>query len=371
MKKIIVLSSHTPSIFWFRMDMMKAFLDKGCEVVAVGNESEEEWALRFHNEGIGYRQIDVSRNGTNPFKDLKTLKSIKKVFDEEKPDCVFSYQAKTVIYGGIAAKLAGIKEIYPLIAGVGSVFLADGLKAGLIKAVLKTEYKIGMKNSERVFFQNQDDVDLFVNNGIIRRDKVVMLHGSGVNLKKFTIQPLPDNTAFLCISRLIRDKGVGEYLEAAKAVKSKYPDVRFMLVGPYDTNPSALKKEDLELYISDGIIEYFGEQTDVRPFLDQCSVFVLPSYREGTPKTVLEAMASGRAVITTDAPGCRETVEDGKNGFLVLVKNVEALAEKMIYLVENPQIVSEFAENGRKMAETVFDVDLVNNTICNTMKLNF
>lgn len=370
MKKIIVLSSHTPSIFWFRMDMMKAFAERGYEVVAVGNESEAEWSQCFNAEGIRYRQIEVARNGTNPIKDLKTLKSIKRVFDEEKPDRVFSYQAKTVIYGGIAATLSKIDGVFPLIAGVGSVFLADGFKAGIVRIVLKTEYKIGMKKAEKVFFQNPDDVDVFVNNGIIRRDKAVMLHGSGVNLKRFTVMPMPEKPAFLCISRLIRDKGVSEYLEAARAVKKNYPDVRFLLVGPYDTNPSALKNEDIEPYVSEGIIEYFGEQTDVRPFLGQCSVFVLPSYREGTPKTVLEAMASGRAVITTDAPGCRETVRNGENGFLIPVCDVEALAEKMIYLIENPSISAEFGKCGRKMAEDVFDVDLVNNIICNTMKLN-
>lgn len=369
MKKIIVLSSHTPSIFWFRMDMMKSFASYGYEVVAVGNESEAEWSQRFSSEGIRYRQIEVSRNGTNPIKDLKTLKSIKKVFDEEKPDKVFSYQAKTVIYGGIAAALSKIDGVFPLIAGVGSVFLADGFKASLVRSVLKAEYKIGMKKAEKVFFQNPDDVDVFVNNGIIRRENVVMLHGSGVNLKKFTVMPQPEKTAFLCISRLIRDKGVYEYLEAARTVKEKYPEVRFLLVGPYDTNPSALKKEDVEPYVSDGIIEYFGEQTDVRPYIGQCSVFVLPSYREGTPKTVLEAMASGRAVITTDAPGCRETVRNGENGFLVPICDVGALAEKMIYLIENPAVSSDFGKCGRKMAEEIFDVDLVNNAICNTMKL--
>lgn len=195
-----------------------------------------------------------------------------------------------------------------------------------------------------------------------------MLHGSGVNIERFNVQPLPEQTAFLCISRLIKDKGVYEYLKASKKVKEKYPFVRCMLVGPYDSNPSAIKPEELQPFIDKGI-EYYGEQEDVRPYLEQCSVFVLPSYREGTPKTVLEAMASGRAIITTDAPGCKETVKNGVNGILVAVKDVESLFAAMESLVQKPETVIRMGIEGRKMAETIFDVKLVNKTICEAMKM--
>ena len=195
-----------------------------------------------------------------------------------------------------------------------------------------------------------------------------MLHGSGVNLERFNVQPLPEQIAFLCISRLIKDKGVYEYLKASKKIKEKYPFVRCMLVGPYDSNPSAIKPEELQPFIDKGI-EYYGEQEDVRPYLEQCSVFVLPSYREGTPKTVLEAMASGRAIITTDAPGCKETVKNGVNGILVAVKDVESLFAAMESLVQKPETVIRMGIEGRKMAETIFDVKLVNKTICEAMKM--
>lgn len=367
--KIAVMSSHTPSLFWFRMDMMREFIRRGHEVVAIGNEPEAEWGEKFRESGIRYRAVCVQRNGTNPFGDLKTYRSVKKTLKEERPDKIFAYQAKTVIYGGMAAHRLGIRGFYPLIAGVGSVFLSGGGKAKLLRKILVTEYRVGMKHAERVFFQNPDDVAVFCRRGIVDKSRVVMLNGSGVNLEKFQVQPLPKTPAFLCISRLIRDKGVYEYLQAAGIVKERYPAVRFLLVGPYDTNPSALKPEELQPYADAGIVEYFGEQADVRPYLAQCSVFVLPSYREGTPKTVLEAMASGRAVITTDAPGCRETVRDGENGYLVPVREVSALAERMTELLCHPETVARMARRGREMVEEKFDVVKVNAVICNTMGL--
>lgn len=367
--KIAVMSSHTPSLFWFRMDMMKEFTRRGHEVIAIGNEPEDEWSEKFRENDIRYLSICVQRNGTNPLGDLKTYHSIKNILKAERPDKIFAYQAKTVIYGGIAAHKLKISGFYPLIAGVGSVFLSDGVKAKLIRKILVTEYRVGIKHATKVFFQNSDDVGVFCRYKIVDKNQVVMLNGSGVNLEKFNVFPLPSAVAFLCISRLIRDKGVYEYLQAAKIVKEKYPATRFLLVGPYDTNPSALKPEELKPYTDTGIVEYFGEQSDVRPYLAQCSVFVLPSYREGTPKTVLEAMACGRAVITTNAPGCKETVVDGKNGYLVKVKDVSMLAERMIELINHPEVVANMAEYGRKIVADKFDVIKVNNSICSVMDL--
>lgn len=367
--KIAVLSSHTPSLFWFRLDMMLSFKKLGYEVIAIGNEPESLWSEKFLNQGIKYISADITRNSTNFIKDIKTLHSLKMILKQERPDKIFAYQAKTVIYGGIAANMLGIKEVYPLIAGVGSIFLSDDLKSRVIRFVLKNEYRFAMRKCPKIFFQNSDDVKLFTDNKIIKKEKTVILNGSGVNLQKFTSKPLPDGNAFLCISRLIKDKGVYEYLKAARIVKEKHPQTRFLLVGPYDSNPSALKPEELKPYIDDGIIEYFGEASDVRPYLEMCNVFVLPSYREGTPKTVLEAMATGRAIITTDAVGCRETVTNGENGYLVPIKDADKLADAMVDLIENPDIVPQMAEKGLELVKEKFDVKIVNNTINTTMKL--
>lgn len=365
-KSIVVLSSHTPSLFRFRIDMMREFARRGYAVYALANEPEAQWTDRFKENDMVYQEISVDRNGVNPFQDKKTLDSIKEKLAVIKPAKIFTFQAKTVIYGALAANALGMTEVYPLVAGIGSVFLSDSVKTRAVRSVMVSLYKRSMKKCPVVFFQNQDDEQVFRKHGIVKEQKVVMLHGSGVNTEKFRRSPLPDQPAFLCISRLIRDKGVYEYLEACRRIKTEYPAIRCLLVGPYDTNPSALKAEELQPFIDAGI-EYCGEQDDVRPFIEQCSVFILPSYREGTPKANLEAMACGRAVITTDAPGCKETVVDGKNGFLVPVRDVDAVYTKMKWFIENPAAAEEMGSEGRKMVEKTFDVRKVNQTICEAM----
>lgn len=349
--------------------MMKSFLNRGHEVVAIGEQSVEEWEDKFEEHGIKYRQADIQRNGTNPIRDLKTLWELKGILAEERPDKVFVYQVKPVIYGTIAANLLGITEVYPLIAGIGSVFLSNSLKARVIRMLVCAEYRYSMRKCPAIFFQNEDDVAVFRKSRILKDQRIVMLRGSGVNLDRFQRLPLPDKFGFLCVARLIRDKGIMEYLEACAEFKKMHPSVRCLLVGPFDTNPSAITEEELRPYIRDGVIEYFGVQPDVVPYLRQCSAFVLPSYREGTPKAVLEAMACGRAVITTDAPGCREAVRNGENGFLVPVKDVSAIVEKMELLLNDPQLLATMADRGHQMAEELFDVRNVNQIIAKTMQL--
>ena len=367
--KIAVLSSHTPSLFWFRMDMMKDFIKNGHSVIALGQEPEAEWKDKFKKYNIEYRQLLIERNGTNPLRDIKTYRMLCKFMKKEKPDKIFTYQAKTIVYGSIAAKLNGIKEVYPLIAGLGSIFRGTGFKNKIVKTIMKMEYWVACKCSKKVFFQNNDDKNEFIHNGLIKDNKTIIINGSGVNLEKFKETPFPQEPAFLYIGRLIKDKGVMEYLEACKEVKERHPNIRCMLVGPYDSNPSALKPEELKPYIDNGIIEYYGEQSDVRPFIAQCSTYVLPSYHEGTPKTVLEAMAMGRSVITSNAPGCRETVTDGVNGYLVEVKDVKGLINKMEYLLSNSEISQVMGNVSLKIAKEKYDVKIVNQAIMQTMGL--
>lgn len=367
--KIVVLSSYTPSLFWFRIDMMKAFVQKGHKVIAVGPDEPSKWACKFGDERIEYRQVYTARNGLNPLTDIKSYLALKKFFLEEKPDKLFVYQAKAISYGAIAAVKYGGTEVYPLVAGLGSIFRGDGLKNELIKMVMSFLYRNAFRYSKRVFFQNNDDANDFVKAGLLKKEVIVMVNGSGVNIKKYVVKDLPSRPSFLFIGRLIRDKGIGEYLDACRIIKKKYPEVRCLLVGPYDTNPTAMKPKDLQEYMDDGTIEYFGEQTDVRPFIEQASIYVLPSYHEGTPKTVLEAMSMGRAVITSDAPGCRETVKDGVNGLLCEVKSVASVVEKMEYMITNPQEVFRMGKESRQIVEERFDVVKVNDTIISTMGL--
>lgn len=367
--KVAVISSHTTSLFWFRLDMMKEFVNSCHTVIALGPDPESYWKAKFKEHNIEYKQLYVERNGINPLKDFKTLKELIKFMNKEKPDKIFVYQAKTVIYGSIAAKLNGISDVYPLIAGLGSIFRGTGFKNRIIKTILKIEYWVACKFSKKVFFQNNDDKNEFISNGLIEVDKAVIINGSGVNLEKFNQVPLPKEPAFLFIGRIIKDKGIIEYLEACREIKDKHPHIRCLLVGPYDSNPSAVKPEELKPYIDNGIIEYFGEQNDVRPFIEQCSTFVLPSYHEGTPKTVLEAMAMGRPIITSNAPGCRETVIDNVNGFLVEVRDIPGLVNKMECLVCNPNLSEKMGSASLKLATEKYDVKIVNHAIMQTMGL--
>lgn len=366
--RVMVLSSYAPTLFYFRKDMMKAIIANGHEVIAVAPESEKDWEPKFKKHKIKYASIKgVERTGINPIKDLKGFFSILKVILKEKPNVIFAYQAKTIIYGCIAAKIAGVKKIYALMGGLGSVIRSKN--KSLIKNILKFQYKLAFKCCKTVFMQNKDDLNMLLNSNLIKKEQVVIINGSGVNIDKFSFSEIPDHHVFLFVGRIIRDKGVLEYIHAAKIVKEKYPDAKFQIVGYFDTNPTAIKKSELESYINSGIIEYLGTTDDVRPFLENCSVFVLPSYHEGTPKSVLEAMAVGRPIITTDAPGCRETVVDGLNGFLVPVKNVEILAEKMIWLIENKNEAEKMGRESRILCEKKFDVNKVNKVILEVMGL--
>jgi len=367
--RIMVLSSYAPTLFFFREDMMTAMINNGHEVIAAAPESEREWEDKFRKRNIKYVSINgIERTSTNPLKDIIGFFSILKVIIKEKPDKIFAYQAKTIIYGCIAAKFARVNEIYALMGGLGSVFRNKNRK-NLARNIMKIEYKIAFKCCNKVFFQNKDDYKEMLDIGLIREDQVVMINGSGVNMTKFIQKPIPKDPVFLFIGRIIRDKGVVEYIEAAEIVKKKYPQARIWLVGYFDTNPTAIKEEEIQPYIDKGTIEYLGSTNDVRPFLEKCSFYVLPSYHEGTPKSVLEAMATGRPIITTDAPGCRETVINGVNGFLVPIRNSDALAEKMIWMIEHREEAEKMGQESLKICREKFDVNKVNEVILKTMKL--
>lgn len=365
--KIAVLSAHTHSLVWFRVDMMKEFVRNGHEVVAVGPDSEASASPLFEAAGITYRQARVQRNGLNPVKDLAYLLALVALLRIEKPDKVFLYQAKPVVYGGIAARLLGIGDVHALIAGLGSVFRGRSVKSRLIKAVMTVEYWVAGHCVRTMFFHNKDDRLEFTKRGLIPESKTVILNGSGVNLDRFTEAPLPAEPSLLFIGRLIKDKGILDYLAACAKIKQMYPMTRCVLVGPFDSNPSAMTPDELRPFVEAGIVEYFGEQSDVLPFIEQCSVFVLPSYHEGTPKTVLEAMAVGRPIVTTDVPGCRETVVDGLNGYLVPPQDVVALVDAIVRVITNPLDAQRMARESRALAESKYDVKIVNKMVMAAM----
>lgn len=366
--KIAVVSAYAKSHLLLRLDMIKEFIARGHTVVAFGGEPEEAWSSVFAEHGVGYRSFFVNRNGVNPFEDLRTIRELTTLYEQEKPDKVFVYHSKGNIYGSIAAHRAGIDEIYAMVGGLGSVYHSSGVKNAIVRGVVSFEYKIALGYARAVFFQNDEDISLFTNKGIVDKGKVVKVHGSGVNVAQFPSRPLPESPSFVFIGRLVRGKGLLDYLEAARIVKVTFPEVEFHVVGPYDTNPTALKPEDLKPYKSDGTAIFYGEQKDVRPFLAAATCFVLPSYYgEGTPRSGLEAMATGRPLIVADAVGCREVVRNGENGFLVPPKDPGAIAEAMEQLINDPGLAERMGESSRRMAEELFDVRKVNDVICKTM----
>jgi len=366
--RVMIISSFAPTLLIFREDMMRAIINKGHEVFSVAPEPEEEWSSKFEELGIKYFSVKgIERTGTNPMKDIIGFISLYKIINAIKPDKIFTYQAKTIIYGCLAARLAGVKEIYVLFGGLGSVFRNQN--NSILRRILIIQYKVALKCCKKAFFQNNDDYQVMLDYGLTNKNQMVMINGSGVNMEKFVKKPLPRDPVFLFIGRIIKDKGVMEYVEAAKLVKNKYPEARMQIIGYFDTNPTAIKKEEIQEYLDSGIIEYLGFVDDVRPFLEKCLVFVLPSYHEGTPKSVLEAMATGRPIITTNAPGCRETVVDGINGFLVPVKNTQILAEKMIWMIEHRNDIIRMAEESYNLCKKKFDAKNVNDIILKTMSL--
>tara|TARA_R100001079_G_scaffold81260_1_gene44827 strand:- start:58 stop:963 length:906 start_codon:yes stop_codon:yes gene_type:complete len=279
-----------------------------------------------------------------------------------RPQFVLSYTIKPVVYGSIAAWLAGVTHRFVLVTGLGYAFTgtASGKRA-LLRRLIQQLYRFALKRTHRVFFQNPDDEALFRELKLLPETvPSSVVSGSGVDVTEYSVAPLPDKPCFLLIARLLGDKGVREYAQAAQLVKTVYPEVVFRLVGWIDDNPDAITQRELDQWVDSGLLEFLGRLDDVRPAISGCSVYVLPSYREGTPRTVLEAMAMGRPVITTDAPGCRETVIDRDNGFLVPVKDVQALADAMIKMIDSRGLVSKMGERSRQIAETKYDVHKVN-----------
>lgn len=322
--------------------------------------------MRKELESLGYRVHDtpLSRVGMNPLADCRTLWHLWRLMRKVKPDTVLAYTIKPVIYGLLAARLAGVGKRFALITGLGYSFQepSDSSRARvLLRLLVQRLYAFSLRGTSTVFFQNPDDRQLFRERGLLSSDaNAVVVNGSGVDVSKFSVVPLPVQMSFLLIARLLGDKGVREYAAAARRVRAANPNIAFNLVGWIDDNPDAINKVELDAWIADGTLSYLGRMTDVRPAIAASSVYVLPSYREGTPRTVLEAMAMGRPVITTNAPGCRETVQDGLNGYLVAVKSVDELAAAMFHFVNAPERVDSMGQAARVLAVEKYDVNKVN-----------
>lgn len=373
MARILVVGSLAYSLINFRGALLSEMMRRGHEVICCAAENSTDVAKALKSIGARYLPLDFKRNSINPLHDILLLLRLIVLLRRLRPDIVLTYTIKPVIYGSLACRLAGPMRTYSMITGLGYTFGEGlGLRQKVIGMIVRALYKAALANNAGVFFQNPDDLALFTSKGIFPDEhKACLINGSGVDTDHFRPVPLPGRpVVFLLIARLLKDKGIFEYVAAASIVKKRHPEAIFRLLGPFDFNPAAISKDQIHAWHESGVVEYLGATDDVRPHLAACSVYVLPSYREGTPRTILEAMAMGRAVITTDAPGCRETVRDGVNGFLVPVKDATALANAMERFIDHPELIARMGDSGRKIAEAKYDVRKVNASILRYMHLD-
>ncbi|MGB9191425.1 glycosyltransferase family 4 protein [Acinetobacter sp.] len=369
-KKIVLIGTTASNLYLFRKDFIISCIEKGYRVFALVSEFDIDWIKKIENLGAKVITYHLSRAGLNPFSDIKSVFEIKSIIDKYKPELVFSFFTKPVIYGSLAAKLAKVSQVVGMIEGLGSPFTehphGQTFKMKLVRFLQVSLYRIIFPFLNRIIFLNQDDpIDLIEKNKIFtKKDAVKVLGPIGLNLIDYPYKAWDDSkdVSFIFVARLLAEKGIYEYLEAAKIVKEKYPNVIFRVIGGLDLeNPYGLSKNELDQLISTNLIEYPGFVNNVPDYIQNSAVFVLPSYyREGVPRSTQEAMAIGRPVITTDVPGCRETVVDGVNGFLTPKWDVNALADKMIYFIEHPAQINIMGQESYKMAQEKFDAEKVN-----------
>jgi glycosyltransferase involved in cell wall biosynthesis len=371
---IAVICSYTPSLVNFRYRLLQAMVENGHAVVAFGPEDDRPTIDRLSAIGVRFVQIPMTRAGLDPLEDLRTLAAMISQLRDVRPDMVLCYTMKPVIYGLIAARLAGIRRRHALMTGLGYVFSNDKANPRLpqIRRIATWLYRIALQGDGRVFVYNSADADDIRAGRMVKPEERMMpVPGSGIDLAHFAEAPVPaGGPVFLMVSRLLRDKGVREFAEAARRLHAEGAAARFQLLGPRDPGPLAIQPDELARWKAEGAIEYLGETDDVRPYLAAATVFVLPSYyREGLPRSILEAIATGRAIITTDLPGCREAVDAGENGLLVPPRDPIALATAMRRFLDEPDLAARMGRRSREIARDRFDVEAVNRLLLKEMGL--
>lgn len=367
-KKIALITSMADTLANFRGPLIADMTEAGIEVLALAPDYDERTRKAVRAYGGNPVDISLDRTGMRPWRDAADVFKLALQLRRLKPDATFSYFVKPVVYGSIAAWMAGVRQCFAMVAGLGYVFTGsatpDGLKRRIVRGITSGLYRFGFLACQKVFFQNQDDLQKFVTENLLPKSKAVLISGSGVDLERLSyIPPSNNQPVFLLMARLLREKGIYEYAEAARIVKQTVPNARFVLLGKTDSNPGSLTEALVRQWVAEGLIEWYGHVEDVRSWLVQSSVYVLPSWREGKPRSTQEAMAVGRAVITTDAPGCRDTVDPGVNGFLVPVRDPGALAKAMMRFIDEPELVLTMGAASRKIAEERFDVRKINRYI--------
>ncbi|WP_420576037.1 glycosyltransferase family 4 protein [Ekhidna sp.] len=353
--KVAFVANTCWNIYNFRKGLVHHFLSKGDEVIVLA--PRDEYTERIEDWGLRWIDTPLQGTGTNPINDIGYFRKLRSVFSQEKPDVTLAFTIKANIYSALAGRFASIPVICN-VSGLGTVFLVKGL----VGKVAMWLYKIAFRSAGHIFFQNQDDKELFISHVRLPENKIGILPGSGIDLKQFTPVPIPEKDVikFLMISRVIVEKGVQDFAEAAVQFKDDRR-VEFILVGKFDEGHSrSVSRAELEQWVSDGIIEYLPHSDKISRLIAESDALILPSYREGTPRTLLEGAAMGRPLLASDVPGCKEVVRDGFNGFLFEVKNAKSLSDKIrLFLSLSRQEREQLAANSRKLVEETFDENIV------------
>ena len=366
--KILILGTVPNDLLNFRSELIKDILKKGNEVIASSSELDPDSASHMKELGITYESIYLNRHSLSLRGDIKTLADLLKLFKKQNPKLVLAHGIKLVIWGGISARIRKI-PFFALITGLGFAFQGTTFRRKLLTRLVSFLYRIALKNSEAVIFQNEDNRKIFIDNSIVSPSKTHIVNGSGVDINKYYFTHIPEsNLSFLLVSRLLGEKGLREYAEAAKIVKEKFPEVEFKIVGTQDKSLDAISIEEVNSWSE--YVDYEGPTNDVRPYIKKCHVYVLPSYHEGLPRSSLEAMSMGRPILTTNASGCKETVDENINGFLVPIGSSKELANKMIWFVKNRDEIRSMGEQSRKIVEKRFDVRKVNQEMLNILEIS-
>lgn len=372
-RAVAIIGNQAFSLLNFRGALIEDLVARGHKVYALAPEIDQETASALMNLGAEPVSIALSRTGTNPLADVLSIFQLRKVLRGISPSITLSYAAKPAIYGSLAAWLAGVPARFAMIEGLGYVFGAGSelsFRQNILRRLVVGLFRVSLSKTQKVFFLNNEDVADFTALGVIQYEQAVNVGGIGVDLARWlpsTIVSSP--VTFIFIARLLKEKGIVDFVEAARLVKGEEPSVRFVVVGGVDENPNSVTSRDVETWVSEGLIEWPGH-VEVSAWLNQASVFVLPSYyREGVPRSTQEAMAMGRPVITTDSVGCRDTVENGRNGYLVPVRDPIALAAAMKRFIDTPELIVTMGKASREMAEARFDVRKVNAKIIENMGL--
>lgn len=364
MKRILVIGGTANSLINFRGQLLADLQAHDWDVVAASAGDDEEAAQALARIGVRYEPLRLRRTGVNFVGEILSFIAMWRLVRRVCPDVVLAYTVKPIVYGLSAARWNRTPKRVALVTGLGYAFMPDGtLRQKIISSLVCHLYRYALKGCSVAVFQNHDDEALFRQWRLLpAAAHTLRVMGSGVDVDSFVPAPLPEQgrPVFLMVARLLADKGVREFVAAAKSLRIEFPMARCALLGPFDSNPSAIFPAEVEAWAREGVVEYWGETCNVRPYLALATVFVLPSYREGMPRSVLEAMAMGRPIITTDAPGSRDTVCKGENGFLVPVGDAVSLAAAMRRFLETPELAERMGAASRRLAEEMFDVRKVN-----------